>query len=340
MYNFRNDYSLGAHKKILEKIIEFNSEVNTGYGLDMHCMRAASLIEKELDARADIHFISGGTQTNLLAAAAFLKPYQSIIAVSTAHILDNETGAIEATGHKIIEIPGEDGKISPQSIENIMRSYGSESKTQPKMVYITNATELGTIYSIKELEEISRVCKKYGLYLYMDGARLAHAIMSEESDLRLSDIARLTDAFFIGGTKNGLIMGEALVILNEELKPGFRYIYKQRGAMLAKGFFMGIQFEALFEDGLFYELGKYANDMAKKLSVGLREQNIEFYARPVTNQIFLNLSDELIERLSRDFLFETMILPNGEKVSRLVTSWATSEKDIDAILEFFRNENK
>lgn len=338
MYNFRNDYSQGAHGDILNRIIENNYEVNPGYGLDMHCMKAHNLIEKELGrSDVDIHFISGGTQTNLLTATAFLKPYQSIIAIETAHILDNETGAIEATGHKIIEVKGVNGKLPAVRIDEVMRAYGSEAKTQPKMVYITNATETGTLYTLAELQEISDKCKQYGLLLYLDGARLAVALTAESNDISLKDIANYCDAFFIGGTKNGLIIGEALVIVNESLKPGFRYMYKQRGAMLAKGFFMGNQFEALFEDGLFYKLGRHANEMAKKLADGLVKAEVELYEKHYSNQIFILTSDDVIEKLKKDFLFEIMILPDGKKVVRFVTSWGTKAEEVDALIGFFND---
>lgn len=337
MYNFRNDYSQGAHQKIIDAIIEHNFEINPGYGLDMHCMNAHSLIEKKLGrSDVDIHFVSGGTQTNLLASTAFLRPHQSIIAIETAHILDNETGAIEATGHKIIQVEGVNGKLIPSRIDDVMKVYVSEAKTQPKMVYITNATETGTIYSLEELKKISEKCKEYGLYLYMDGARLAMALTANSNDIELSDIAKYCDAFFIGGTKNGLLVGEALVIINDDLKPGFRYMYKQRGAMLAKGFLMGIQFEELFKNDLFFELGKHANDMAGRLAEGLKESGVELYEEQYTNQIFVKVSDELIEELKKDYLFEIIMMPTGEKVVRFVTSWGTKVDDVDALINFFK----
>ncbi len=336
MYNFRNDYSQGAHEKVIEALNSHNYDINPGYGIDLHCMNAARLIEKEMSlSSADIHFISGGTQTNLLASTAFLKPYQSIIAVETAHILDNETGAIEATGHKIVEVKGVNGKLLPSRIDDVMKVYRSEAKTQPKMVYITNATETGTIYTLGELQSLSDKCKEYGLYLYMDGARLAMALTADRNDIKLSDIAKYCDAFFIGGTKNGLLMGEALVIVNDELKPGFRYMYKQRGAMLAKGFVMGIQFEELFKDGLFYKLGKHANSMANKLADGIVKTGVELYEEQYTNQIFVKVSDQTIEELKKNYLFEIIMLPNGDKVVRFVTSWGTKDEDVEALIRFF-----
>lgn len=334
MINIKNDYSEVAHPKVLEHIMAYSMQVNAPYGEDEHCLHAAHLIKGHLNREVDIHFVSGGTLANILSMAAFLRPYQSIIAVETAHIADNETGAIEGTGHKVITVEGEDGKMTPEEIEGVMSIYTHEHKTQPALVYITNATELGTVYTKGELVALREVCDEHGLLLYMDGARLAAALTSEFSDISLGDLAELTDAFFIGGAKNGLMFGEALVLVNDRLKPDFRYMYKNRGAMFSKGFLMGMQFEVLFENDLYFELGRHANRMAALMAEGLLARGIEFYKPRVTNQLFVRLSDEQIERLSEKFLFEVFQYPKDGKVVRFITTWSTTQETIDLLMDF------
>ncbi len=336
-YSFANDYSEGAHPRILELLNRFNLEQNDGYGLDIHSEKAKdyirNLIKKE---DADIHFISGGTQANLLAISSFLRPYQSVISVDTGHIIGHEAGAIEATGHQIISTEGVDGKLTPDAIQKALDENSQEYTTQPKMVYISNTTELGSLYTKDELTAISKICREKGLILFLDGARLGSALTSKFNDLEISDIADLVDVFYIGGTKNGALFGEALVILREELKEDFRYLIKQRGAMLAKGFVLGVQFEALFKDDLFFELASHANNMAEKIANIFVDAGIKFYTEPCSNQLFPIFSNELIERMSKDFGFiEQKKIDDENIVVRFVTSWATTDESVDALRRFF-----
>lgn len=339
MYSFTNDYSEGAHPRILEMLKEANLEQNVGYGLDKHSSKAKEYLQNLLGkGDVDIHFIPGGTQTNLLVISSFLRPHQCVIATDTGHINVHEAGAIEATGHKVYTVPGNHGKITPAAILEALDYHKDEHMVQPKMVYISNSTELGTIYTKPELMDISSVCRENDLLLYMDGARLGSALTCRENDLELSDIVELVDAFYIGGTKNGALLGEALILCREDLKRDFRYLIKQRGAMLAKGFVVGIQFEALFQDQLFFELAAHANRMAEKIAKALSRYGYSFYAPPQTNQIFPILPKELLEKLAEEFSFY-VIAETDEKhcVIRFVTSWATTEEGVDRLIQFFRN---
>lgn len=335
MYSFINDYSEGAHPRILELMKQSNLEQNTGYGLDVHSMKAKEYIRNKIGrCDVDIHFIPGGTQTNLLVISSFLRPYQCVIAADTGHINVHETGAVEATGHKVVTVPNEDGKITPEGIAKVLEAHIDEHMVQPKMVYISNTTELGTIYTKAELTAISNFCKEKKLLLFLDGARLASALTCKANDLTLCDIANLVDVFYIGGTKNGALLGEALVLCNDSLKEDFRYFIKHRGAMLAKGFVMGIQFEALFEDNLYFELGDHANRMAERIAEALHQGGYSFYATPGTNQLFPILSNETIEKLSEKFAFLVQFRVDTEhRVVRFVTSWATTEESVEALIK-------
>lgn len=345
MYNFINDYSEGAHPEILKALYKLNLEQNIGYGKDIHCLKAKEVLKKHLQREdVDIHFISGGTQANLLVISSFLRPHECVIAVDTAHINVHETGAIEATGHKIVVVPHEDGKITPASIDRVVKFHKDEHMVKPKMVYISNSTELGTIYTKEELTAIRAICNKYGLLLFMDGARLGSALTCENNDLKLNDFTELTDVFYIGGTKNGTLFGEALVIVKEVLKEDFRYLIKQRGAMMAKGFVLGIQFEELLKENLYFTLAKHANDMAKIITDTLEDCGYSFYATPGTNQIFPILPNKLLEKLSKDFSF--MIdhsVDEDYSVVRFVTSWATKAESVEKLCEsikFYSSINK
>lgn len=337
MYSFSNDYSEGAHPQVLDLMIKSNLEQNIGYGNDIHSEKAKEYIKELIkNKEAAIHFIPGGTQTNLLAISSFLRPHQAVIAANTGHIIGHETGAIEATGHKVISVPGTDGKITPESINIGLKENSQEYTPQPKMVYISNSTELGTIYTKSELKAISELCKEKGLILFMDGARLGSALASKINDLTLEDIASLTDLFYIGGTKNGALLGEALVIIRQDLQEDFRYLLKQRGAMLSKGFLLGIQFEALFEDNLFFELAEYANKMADQIIEALKKLGITFYAEPCSNQVFPILSNNIIDALSKEFSFNIQEeIDDSNSAIRFVTSWATTQESIDALITFF-----
>lgn len=339
MIYFNCDYTEGAHPRILEKLAETNMEQTIGYGMDEHCRHAAELIRSVCNANdADVHFLVGGTQTNVTVIDAALKPYQGVICASSGHINVHETGAVEACGHKCITIPSADGKIYEEEIRELLANHyangGDVHMAQPKMVYISNPTEWGTIYSKEELKSIYALCKEYGVYLFMDGARLGYGLMCKENDLTLEDIAEYTDVFYIGGTKAGALFGEAVVITNNDLKPDFRYNIKQHGGMLAKGRLLGIQFETLFTDNLYFEIAKHAMDMAEKIHDKLEELGAEFTVDSPTNQLFAALPNTVVEKLSETYVFE----PMGKKdennsIVRICTSWATKEENVDALLE-------
>ncbi|WFD09232.1 threonine aldolase family protein [Tepidibacter hydrothermalis] len=339
MYSFKNDYSEGAHTKILNALIKTNMTQTEGYGYDCHTQNAVSKIKNLVhNQNIDVHLISGGTQTNLTAIGAFLRPHEACVSANTGHIAVNETGAIEYTGHKVITIDSNDGKIVPEKIKEILNSPLNEHVVKPKLVYISNPTELGTIYTKEELKNLSEFCKSNNLILYADGARLGCAICAKEGDLTLSDMCNFTDAFFIGGTKNGALLGEALVIKKESLKEDFRYHIKQKGALLAKGKLLGIQFEELFTANLYFELAKHANEMAYLLSEGLKEANCKFLIDSPTNQIFPILENKIIERLEKKFNFYTWKkIDDNNSAIRLVTSWATKK---EAVLEFINELKK
>lgn len=339
MYSFLNDYSEGAHPRILELLTKSNFEQNIGYGQDIHSKKAKEYIKKLIKKdEVDIHFIPGGTQTNLLVISAFLRPHQCVIAPDTGHINTHETGAIEATGHKVIAMPTVDGKLTPDAIQEALDYHTDEHMVQPKMVYISNSTELGTIYSKAELFDIHSICRKNGLILFLDGARMGSALTCKANDLEISDIAELVDVFYIGGTKNGALLGEALIICREELKEDFRYLIKQRGALMAKGFVVGIQFEALFQDNLFFELGSYANKMAEKIALALKEYGYTFYAPPITNQLFPILPNYILDKLAKEFRYMVQEKVDDEHSAiRLVTSWATTEESVNELNEFFNS---
>lgn len=334
IYSFNNDYSEGAHPRILQAMMEANLVQNSGYSLDIHSDHAKALIKKEIRRDdVDIHMIVGGTQTNLLGICCALRPHQAVVCAETGHINVHETGAIEATGHKVLGQPTPDGKLTVPDIQKALDWHTDEHMVQPKMVYISNSTEVGTQYSKAELEELSRFCKQQGLCLFLDGARMGAALTSRANDLTLADIARLTDMFYIGGTKNGALFGEALVISHPDLKPDFRYLIKQRGAMLAKGWLLGIQFEELFQNNLFYDMASHANEMADQLRKGLTECGYAFHWNSTTNQLFPVLPNDVMEKLAQDFLFSAQaVIDEDHTCIRLVTSWATKQEGVDAFL--------
>jgi threonine aldolase len=336
MISFMNDYSEGANPRILELLMKSNLEQNIGYGEDTHSDRAKQYIKKQLQREdVDIHFIPAGTQTNLLVISSFLRPHQCVIAAHTGHINVHETGAIEATGHKVVTMPAVDGKLTTAAIQEALEGHSGEHMVQPKMVYISDTTELGTIYTKAELTAISSLCREKGLLLFLDGARMGSALTCKSNDLTLKDIAQLVDVFYIGGTKNGALLGEALVLCKDELKEDFRYLIKQRGAMMAKGFVIGMQFEALFQDELFFELGRHANQMAEKIAEVLQKCGYPFYATACSNQLFPIFPNEVLEQLSKNFIFsEQAKIDESHSAIRFVTSWATTEENVEALCEF------
>lgn len=334
MIFLRNDYSNGMHQKIIDALIMTNGEEQIGYGDDTHSKNACELIKNRIGKPdADVYLLVGGTQTNKIALSAFMRPIEAVISTSLGHIAVHETGAIEASGHKVIEMPSVDGKMTVDMIEKALTAHLPVHMVLPRVVYISNATEMGTIYTKSELTAISEFCKKHDLYLYIDGARLSTALVCDDNDLTIEEIASLCDAFYIGGTKNGAMMGEALVILNENLKKDIGFYIKQNGALLAKGRFLGIQFETLFKDDLFLELAKNTNEMAKLLIKGLEDLNYKFIAKPQTNLVFVALPNEIHEKLQNYCHYEVENAYDENHVeARFVTSWTTHDWDIK---EFF-----
>jgi threonine aldolase len=334
-YLFFDDYSEGAHPRILETLGNTNLVQELGYGEDSICLEAARLVkEKVRDREADVYFVSGGTQANFIALASMLKPYESVVAVTTAHINTHEAGAVEATGHKIHGVKGLSGKITPEAIRDIAAQHTDEHMVKPKVVFISHATEIGTAYEKRELEAVSKTCKELNLYLYLDGARLGSALASSGADITLADLPKLVDMFYIGGTKNGALVGEAIVIVNPELRENFRFYLKQRGALLAKGRVLGAQFVELFKDDLFFELARHANSLAGKLSRGMGDCGYGFLTPSSTNQIFPILPNVVINRLKEKYGFYVWSkIDETNSAVRLVTSWATNEESVGEFLE-------
>ena len=337
MILFHNDYSEGCHEKLMEALVRTNMEQTPGYSEDIYCARAAEKIRQYCGSeKAAVHFLVGGTQSNLTVITAALRPHQGVLSADSGHVNVHETGAIEAAGHKVLWLPSVHGKIRGAQVEEYVLNHRSdpsfEHMVQPKMVYISNPTEWGTLYSSAELEELSAVCRKYGLYLFMDGARLGYGLMAKENDLTLADIARLCDVFYIGGTKVGALFGEAVVIGNPALAEDFRYIIKQRGGMLAKGRLLGVQFDALFEDGLYFEISGHAVRMAEKLRAKFSELGYAFFMPPQTNQLFPILPESVRSQLGEKYTFIEMDqIDDDLRVCRFCTSWATQEENVDAL---------
>lgn len=335
MYNFKNDYSEGGHPDILNKLIETNLVQHLGYGEDNYSIQAKELLKKKINnPDAAIYFLSGGTQTNLLVVSTLLQIHEAVISAKTGHIYTHETGAIEATGHRVITVDTNDGKLKSSDIQKILHEYSLRPHVvKPKMVYISNSTEIGTIYTKTELEQLSEFCKSHSLLLFLDGARLGNALIAENNDLNLSDIARLTDAFYIGGTKNGALLGEAVVFNNPHLAPEFDYVLKQKGALLAKGRLLGIQFLELFKEDLYFELAAHANKMAMKIARAVKENGYSFLTNSTTNQIFPILPREIIDKLGKKYLFyEWAVIDENKSAIRLITSWATDESKVDEFI--------
>ncbi|MFV0225773.1 aminotransferase class V-fold PLP-dependent enzyme [Empedobacter falsenii] len=328
-YSFKNDYSEGAHPSILQRLVETNTIQSIGYGEDEFCNEAREFIKKRLKKDSAIHFVSGGTQANLIVISSILKPHESVVAAESGHIAVHETGAIEATGHKVNTIATDNGKITPEQISVVLATHTDEHMVKPKLVYISNSTEVGSVYSKKELQKLYHFCQENNLYLFVDGARLASALTSSKCDLSLEDMANFTDVFYIGGTKNGALLGEAIVINNLKLDEDFRYHIKQKGGMLAKGRLIGIQFSEMFRDDLFFEMGKHANQMAEKLANAISAKGHNFLTEPSSNQIFPILPNSIIEKLQQDFEFYIWQKIDEENSAiRLVTSWTTPEKQV------------
>lgn len=336
MYSFKNDYSEGCHQKILESIIKHNNFQQLGYGEDEFSQKAKEIIKEKIENKnAEIFFVSGGTQANLVVVSALLRPHESVICVNSAHVHVHEAGSIEAVGHKLNVVNSNDGKIRVEQIEEILEEHCIvPHMVKPRMVYISNSTELGTIYQKADLIAISEFCRKKELLLYIDGARIGAALCSCDNDLSMADIAKLTDIFYIGGTKNGALIGEAIVICNNALKEDFAYHLKQKGALIAKSRLFGVQFLELFSNNLYFELATHANKMAMLLADAIKSKGYNFAYKPSTNQIFPILPNVVIDKLVKEFEFYVWEKRDNEKsVVRLVTSWATTEGVIKKFLE-------
>lgn len=341
MIRFDSDYTEGCHPRVLEALVKTNMEQHPGYGTDAHCARARALIRAACeDADADVHFLTGGTQVNTVVIASALRPWEGVLSAQTGHIACHETGAVEAAGHKVLTMPHENGKITAQTLENAIAAAradpNAEHIVQPGMVYISQPTEFGTVYSRAELEQISAVCRAAGLPLYLDGARLGCALAALP-ELTLADYARLCSVFTIGGTKMGMLFGEAAVITDPRLKPCFRNVMKQRGGMLAKGRLLGVQFEAMFTDGLYLECGRNAVAQARRIRAALIEKGLPLAFDSPTNQLFVTLTKRRRAALEKEFALGVWDTTGGETdVLRICTSWATTDEQTDALIAAIR----
>lgn len=336
--HFDSDYMEGAHPKILQRILETNMDKLPGYGVDQYCQSAKEKIRKACECPdAQVEFLVGGTQTNATMIDALLQPYQGVICAETGHINVHEAGAVEVNGHKVIGLPQTNGKISASQVDRYLNNLRSddtyEHMVDPGMVYISHPTEVGTLYTKKELEDLRQVCDKYGIYLYMDGARLGYGLMTYDTDVTLPDVARLCDAFYIGGTKVGALFGEAVVFTRPGMVKHFLRTKKQHGALLAKGWLLGLQFDTLFTDNLYFEISRHAIDMAMKLKKGLIEKGCRLYMDSPTNQQFIIMENEKLREFSKKVTYSTWERIDEEHTAiRLATSWATKAEDVDEVL--------
>jgi len=332
-YSFKNDYSELAHPNVLKALSEIGNTQFEGYGLDEYSFKASELIKAKIaKPSADVHYISGGTQANLVVISSVLRPHEAVIACESGHIFIHEAGAIEATGHKICTVKADNGKLSAGDIETVVNFHSDEHMVKPRLVFISQSTEVGSVYTKAELRAISGCCRNNNLYLYLDGARLGAGLNSRACDLTYGDIAELVDVFYIGGTKNGALFGEAIVICRDELKEDFRFHLKQKGALIAKGASIGAQFAAIFENGLYDELAQHANDMALLLADGIKALGHGFLVEAETNQIFPIFPSETNEKLHNLYDFYDWRQIGGMTAVRLVTSWATPQEIIDEFL--------
>ena len=336
MISFTNDYSEGCHPKILDLLVSSNFEQAAGYENDQFCDQARDLIRLACQApQADVHFFTGGTLTNRTIITAALRPHQAVLSTEQGHIATNETGAIEAAGHRVVTFPTKDGKMKPEFIYTAYNQFKSEHQTQPRMVYISQTTELGTTYSLADLEALATACRACGYYLFLDGARLGYALASQGNDLLLSDVARLCDVFYIGGNKVGALIGEAAVIINPELKKDFRYIMKQNGALTAKGRLLGIQFVGLFTDDLYLSIGDNAIKTATMIREACQAKGYPFLIDSPTNMQFPILPHTVIAKLNEKYIFSPFAkIDDDHSAVRLVTSWATS---LEAVQDFCKD---
>lgn len=339
MYYFNSDYTEGCHPDILAKLAATNMDQTTGYGLDPYCEEARELIKKAFACpQADVHFLVGGTQTNLTVICAALRPHQAVYGAVPSHINTHEAGAIEHVGHRVLPLPSADGKLTAEQIAEAWKKYDTDPSrehwAQPKMVYISQPTEIGSMYSKKELSELYSVCRAAGLYLFIDGARLGYALGTPSNDLTMADISANCDVFSIGGTKCGLLFGEAVVILNDELKPDFRTIAKQNGAILAKGRLLGVQFAEAFRNNLYTDICQKGTMQALKIKQTLIDCGFSFVTDSPTNQQFVIMTPQQYEKLSQDFVLSLIeYLPDGNYSVRICTSWATLDTEVNKLIE-------
>lgn len=338
MYQFQCDYNEGAHPRIMERLMETNFEQTVGYGEDHYCEAARAAVRKAVGREdVDVHFLVGGTQANATVISSILRPYQGVLCATTGHINVHETGAIEHGGHKVLALEAADGLLSAALIREAVEAHyaedGPEHTVQPGMVYISFSSEVGTVYSLSQLCEISAVCREYGLPLFIDGARMGYGLASEGCDVTLADIAALADVFYLGGTKQGALFGEAVVIVNDALKKDFRYCIKQNGGMLAKGRLLGLQFLTLFEDGLYFQLSEHAVSQAMRIRDAFESKGFGFLVQSPSNQQFPILDNATMERLSSDFLFSFwQKVDDTHTAVRFCTSWATRPEAVDALI--------
>ena len=338
MIRFENDYAEGAHPAVLQALIDTNTVQTPGYGVDTYCERARATVRRICEREdIDVHFLVGGTQTNTIAICAALRPHQGVIAATTGHIAVHESGAIEATGHKVLTLPSEDGKITAQQVAALVDAHRTDSSfehmVQPAMVYISQPTENGTVYTTDELDALWKTCRELGLLLYVDGARLGFALTAPAAAMTMPDLAARCDLFYIGGTKMGALFGEALIISNDAVKRDFRYILKQHGAMLAKGRLLGVQFEALLSDGLYFEIGRRANAQAARLRAAFDELGIPVRYDSPTNQQFPILPDAVLTALRDRYAYSFWERVDAQHAAvRFCTGWATRDEDIDALI--------
>ena len=339
MVSFESDYIAGAHPEVLRRLRETNTEPLPGYGSDPYCESAKEKIRKAVGMpEAEVWFLTGGTQTNAVVISTMLADYEGVIAAKTGHVSTHEAGAIEYTGHEVLELPQADGKIVPETLEKYLKDYfadeNHEHMTFPGMVYLSHPTEYGTLYSKAELTDISKTCREYGIPLFLDGARLGYALESRKTDLTLPEIAELCDVFYIGGTKVGALCGEAIVFTKGNMPKHFLTSVKKRGALLAKGRLLGVQFDALFTDELYFRIGRHAIEMAEKLKDIIRKHGLPFYNQSPTNQQFVILENRQMEKLGEDIAFSFWEKTDDtHTVVRFATGWSTTEEDLKALDE-------
>lgn len=339
MISFESDYMAGAHPKVLQRLIETNLEALSGYGSDCYTKRACEKIKTACGCEdAQVFLLTGGTQTNAIVISTMLESYEGVLAADTGHVGCHEAGAIEYSGHKVLTLPNHQGKVDSAELKAYLQNFYADENHEhmvfPGMLYISHPTEYGTLYSKRELAELANICREYDIPLYMDGARLGYGLMSKETDVTLADIAMLCDVFYIGGTKVGALCGEAVVFTKKNTPKHFMTMVKQRGALVAKGRLLGVQFDALFTDDLYFEIGAHAINMAEKLKEVLREKGYTFYLDSPTNQQFIVVENSKLQELGKKVTYSFWEkCDESHTVIRLATSWSTTEEDVEALRE-------